>query len=132
MSAVREIPSPTRPIWLDDEAISAVEMLFPRGYGAQRSDDRVVLSAIVQVLRTRGLWRELSAEYGLPWKTIYRRFVRWAKIGILDEIFAVLTIERDGRRVLAVTADILNGHGSGALLMQRGLFPLLTELTGDV
>lgn len=128
---VREV-SPTAPIWLDDKAIEAVACAFPRSHGVARSDDRTILSAIVYVLRTDILWRALPDEYGVAWRTVYNRFVRWTKLGVMDQIFSLLTIEHEGQRVLAVDADALLTNSTGEVWVDRGYFPLVLGLTGDV
>ncbi|MFT8896748.1 MAG: transposase [Acetobacter sp.] len=111
------------PLWLDDVALEQVEPILPLAHGRARVDDRAVLSAIVHVLRTGVLWRSIPAEYGMRWKTVYNRFVRWAQMGVMDDLLMTLTVEEDGRRVLAVNADMLIAHESGELWAERGFFP---------
>lgn len=113
------------PVWLDDAALEQVEPILPLSHGVARVDDRAVLSAIVHVLRTGVLWRAIPAEYGVRWKTVYNRFVRWVKLGVMDDLLMNLTVEENGRRVLAVNADMVLAHESGELWAERGFFPSL-------
>ena len=46
-------------------------------------DDRRVVSGIVHVIRNGLRWRDAPAVYG-PHKTLYKRFVRWSRMGIFD------------------------------------------------
>jgi len=55
-------------------------------------DDRRVVSGIVHVIRNGLRWRDAPAVYD-PHKTLYNRFVRWSRMGILDRIFANLAAE---------------------------------------
>ena len=56
---------------------------------AERVDDRRVLSGIMHVLHSGCHWSHCPREYGPP-KTIYNRFVRWARRGIWERIFVTL------------------------------------------
>src|SRR4029453_3379174 len=77
--------------WFSDEQWARIERLFPTNTrGLQGVDDRRVLSGIVHVLRSGCPWSHCPREYGPP-KTIYNRFVRWAKRGIWERIFAMLS-----------------------------------------
>lgn len=127
MRSARYVREETRqpPVWLDDEALEQADPILPLAHGRLRVDDRAVLSAIVHVLRTGILWRAIPAEYGMRWKTVYNRFVRWAQMGVMDDLLMTLTVEENGRRVLAVNADMVLAHESGELWAERGFFPSL-------
>ncbi|MCE0745456.1 transposase [Acetobacter sicerae] len=111
------------PVWLDDVALEQIEPVLPLAHGVARVNDRAVLSAIVHVLRTGILWRAIPDEYGVRGKTAYNRFVRWTKMGLMDDLLMTLTLDENGRRVLAVNADMLIAHESGELWAERGFFP---------
>ncbi|MGW2785969.1 transposase [Streptomyces populi] len=32
-------------------------------------------------------WRALPADFGIPWRTAFGYFVRWAKVGVLQHVF---------------------------------------------
>ena len=65
--------------WLSDEQWKRIERHLPTDVrGVERSDDRRVISGIVQVLRSGCRWCDCPPEYGPP-TTIYNRFVRWAR-----------------------------------------------------
>ena len=48
-----------------------------------------MISGIVHVLRTGCRWADAPAVYG-PRKTLYNRYVRWAKAGVWAEVFRAL------------------------------------------
>ncbi len=76
--------------WFSDEQWSRIEPLLPTNTrGMPRVDDRRVLSGIVHVLKSGCRWSDCPADYGPP-KTIYNRFVRWARRGTWEDIFATL------------------------------------------
>ena len=66
---------------LSDEAWSRIKPRLPRGRrGAQRVDDRRVISGIIRMLKTGARWCDCPVGYG-PDRTIYNRFNRWRKKG---------------------------------------------------
>lgn len=65
-------------------------------HGAQRVDDRRVISGIIHMLK-RARWRDCPPDYN-PYTTIYNRFNRWSKQGVWEDVFYALTDQR-GRPV---------------------------------
>ena len=66
------------------------------------------------MLRTGAPWRDLPSAYG-PWESVYTRFSRWSKAGVLERLFEALARELDGEGYL-VDATIVRAHqdASGA------------------
>ena len=76
--------------WLSELAWAAIEPLLPTNQpGARRVDDRRVISGIIHVLISGGRWIDAPAVYG-PRKTLYNRWVRWAKAGVWRRAFEEL------------------------------------------
>jgi transposase len=76
--------------WLSDEQFGRLEPLLPHDTrGVARVDDRRVISGIVQVLISGSRWSDAPSIYG-PRKTLYNRFVRWAKKGVWQDVFETL------------------------------------------
>ena len=76
--------------WLSDAQWERLRPLLPnKPRGVPRVDDRRVISGIVQALRSGGRGIGVPASYG-PRKTLYNRFVRWAKKGVWREAFEAL------------------------------------------
>ena len=63
-----------------------------RGGNVQVSNLQV-LNAFLYMAEQGCKWRALPEQFG-PWNTVYRRLNRWAKKGVLDEVFARL--QREG------------------------------------
>ena len=76
--------------WLTEAQFARLLPLLPTDTrGVARVDDRRVISGIVHVLQSGCRWREAPEVYG-PRKTLYNRFVRWARKGVWLEVFAAL------------------------------------------
>lgn len=76
--------------WLSEEQFARLAPLLPNDTrGVARVDDRRVISGIVHVLMSGGRWEDAPSVYG-PHKTLYNRFVRWAKKGVWRGAFEAL------------------------------------------
>ena len=75
--------------WLSDKQWKKLKPFLPEDKRGRRVDDRQVISGIVHVLKHGGRWADAPQEYG-PRKTLYNRFVRWARRGIWQDIFTAL------------------------------------------
>lgn len=65
----------------------------PRGRPA--IDHRIVVNAILWVLRTGAPWRDLPADAGVCWKTASSRFYRWTASGVWQKILDELQKDAD-------------------------------------
>jgi transposase len=63
----------------------------PRKRGGQWRDDRTILNGIFWHLTTGAPWRHLPQRYG-PWQTVYDRFTKMRKSGLLDRIIQRLQL----------------------------------------
>jgi transposase len=61
----------------------------PRKRGGQWRDDRTILNGISWRLHTGAPWRDLPQRYG-PWQTVYDRFHKMRKSGLLARIIEYL------------------------------------------
>jgi len=76
--------------WLSEAQFARLAPLLPTGTrGVARVDDRRVISGIVHVLMSGGRWVDAPPAYG-PRKTLYNRWVRWARKGVWQQAFAAL------------------------------------------
>ncbi|MDI9470970.1 MAG: transposase, partial [Bacillota bacterium] len=51
---------------------------------------RLIINAIIWILKTGAPWRDLPEHYG-PWSTVYGRFNKWTKNGVWEAIFEELS-----------------------------------------
>lgn len=81
-----------------------------------------MLSGILFVIRNDVRWRDAPAAYE-PHKTIYNRFIRWSRLGVLNRIFAELAAGSDASDQLMIDATHLKAHRTAASLLKKGLYP---------
>lgn len=84
----------TRRHAITDEQWFRVEDLFPKNgkRGGQWKDHRLMLDAMLWVLKTGAPWRGLPERFG-PWKTAFDRFRRWTAQGLWDRAVERLQLE---------------------------------------
>ncbi len=98
--------------WLSDEQWAVMEPFMPKNQpGAQRVDDRRVISGIVHVLKSGGRWRDCPAEYG-PHTTVYNRFNRWSRRGFWRAMLAALAEMGWVAETAALDSSYVKAHRS--------------------
>ena len=108
-------------------SLHATLLTIPRIWKADVAALRRFIEAVVYVLRTGIAWEDLPATFGEP-GTAYRRFRRWARKGIWDELFldgipadALETVMLDSSACEAQRfASGARGGGEEALGRSRG------------
>lgn len=82
--------------------------------GRTAKNNREFLEAVLWIARTGSPWRDLPDEFG-RWNSVFRRFRRWAKKGVFEKIFKVLSSDADFEYVLIDGTIVrLHQHGAGA------------------
>lgn len=100
--------------WLSDRQFARLRPLLPTDTrGVPRVDDRRVISGIVHVLRSGCRWKDAPVAYG-PRKTLYNRFVRWARKGVWERIFLALSEAGGPPTALMIDATHVKAHRSAA------------------
>lgn len=80
--------------------------------GRTGSDNRLFVNGCLWVLRSGAHWRDLPERYG-KWKTLHKRFTRWAKAGVWDEVFASLIKDRNSQ-YLMLDSTLVRAHQQAA------------------
>jgi putative transposase len=80
--------------------------------GRTGGDNRLFVNGCLWVLRSGAHWRDLPERYG-KWKTLHKRFTRWAKAGVWDEVFASLIKARDNQ-YLMLDSTLVRAHQQAA------------------
>ena len=80
--------------------------------GRSGSDNRRFVNGVLWVLRSGAHWHDLPERYG-KWKTVHKRFTRWAKAGVWERIFAELTADPDND-YLMLDSTLVRAHQQAA------------------
>lgn len=67
---------------LSERQMARLSRHFPLSHEVVRVDDRRVVSGIVYVISNGLQWKYAPRDYG-PHKTLYNRFIRWSRLGVL-------------------------------------------------
>jgi transposase len=70
--------------------------------------NRLMVDAIVWILRTGAPWRDLPKRFG-PWQSVYTRFRRWTRQGIWARVLEKLAEQQDGESYM-IDATIVGAH----------------------
>ena len=80
--------------------------------GRTGGDNRLFVNGCLWVLRSGAHWHDLPERYG-KWKTLHKRFTRWARAGVWDEVFASLIKDRDNQ-YLMLDSTLVRAHQQAA------------------
>ena len=82
--------------------------------GVTAADNRLFLEAVLWRVRTGSPWRDLPVAFGKS-NSVFQRFRRWAKKGVFERLFEVLSEEPDLEYAL-IDCTIVSVHqkASGA------------------
>lgn len=100
--------------WLTEAQFERLRPLLPTDTrGVARVDDRRVISGIVHVLKSGCRWKDAPAVYG-PHKTLYNRFVRWARKGVWERVFRELAEAGGPPEALMLDSTHVKAHRCAA------------------
>ena len=106
---------------LTDEQWERVRGLLPpeRGRKARPAkDNRMMVNGMVWVLRTGAPWRDLPLHFG-PWNSVYTRFSRWSRSGVMSRLLRELAKDAD-RDAVMIDATIVRVHQDARRVQKRG------------
>ena len=96
-----------------------IRKFIPVRKHAKRLDDLKVISAIILVARFGLAWRHLPEFYG-KWKSIYSRFRRWSKLGVIERIFHELTKKLPKRCIAMIDSTFSKAQRSASSMRSDG------------
>lgn len=70
------------------------------------------VNGILWVLRSGAHWHDLPERYG-KWKTLHKRFTRWAKAGVWERVFEHL-IEDPDNDYVSLDSTLVRAHQQAA------------------
>ena len=74
---------------LTKEQFEIIEPYFPKQRGNVNISNLTVMNALLHVMYEGCTWRRLPEKFG-PWHTIYMRWNRWCKKGVMSSVFNAL------------------------------------------
>ncbi len=80
--------------------------------GRSGRDNRLFVNGVLWVLRSGAHWHDLPERYG-KWKTVHKRFSRWAKAGVWERVFKALTDDRNNQYLMLDTT-LVRAHQQAA------------------
>lgn len=80
--------------------------------GRTGTDNRTFVNAVLWVLRSGARWSDMPERYG-KFKTVHKRFTRWATKGVWEKVFDNLIRDRDND-YLMIDSTIVRAHQQAA------------------
>ncbi len=100
---------------LSDEQWRKIADLVPGKVGdpgRTGDDNRRFVNGVLWVLRSGAHWHDLPPRYG-KWKSVHKRFTRWAKAGVWDRVFDSLSADPDND-YLMLDSSLVRAHQQAA------------------
>jgi transposase len=85
--------------------------------GRSGQDNRNFVNAVLWILRSGARWSDLPTRYG-KYKTVHKRFCRWAAKEIWEQIFQHLTHDKDNE-YLMIDSTIVKAHQQAATFKKK-------------
>ncbi len=105
---------------LRDDQWERIEALLPcrkDTVGVTAKDNRLCIEAVLYRYRAGIPWRDLPERFG-AWKAIHTRVRRWAKSGMLENIFKHLVADADNEYAV-IDRTIVRAHQHSAGAQQK-------------
>lgn len=86
--------------------------------GRPAADNRRFVNGVLWVIRSGIRWADLPDRYG-KYKSVHKRFVRWAEAGVWDKLFDDLVEDRKNP-YLMLDSTIVRAHQQAATGRKKG------------
>ena len=102
---------------ISDEQWDRIEHLLPGKIsdpGRSGENNRLFVNAVIWIARTGAPWRDLPERFG-KWNSVFRRFSRWCKHGVWQQVFETLGEKVDVEDLLLDSTVVrAHQHAAGA------------------
>jgi len=115
------------------EQFDYIEKYFPIQRGNVSIDNLSLLNALIFMNENGCKWRALPKKYG-KWSSIHKRISRWAKSGVLAEIFIALQklkISDIDIEVVALDSTCVKVHPDACGALKKTEYRLLVKQKAD-
>ena len=86
--------------------------------GRTAADNRAFVNGVLWILRSGARWHDLPERYG-KYKSVHKRFVRWAHSGVWERVFEELVRDRKNQ-YLMIDSTIVRAHQQAATGRKKG------------
>jgi transposase len=86
--------------------------------GRTATDNRLFVNGVLWVLRSGAHWHDLPDRYG-KYKSVHKRFSRWATSGVWEKVFHELVGDRKNQ-YLMIDSTIVRAHQQAATGRKKG------------
>jgi transposase len=86
--------------------------------GRTAADNRAFVNGVLWILRSGARWYDLPERYG-KYKSVHKRFVRWAHSGVWERVFEELVRDRKNQ-YLMIDSTIVRAHQQAATGRKKG------------
>ena len=100
---------------LSDDQWGKIKDLLPgkrSDPGRTARNNRTFINGVLWVLRSGARWSDLPERYG-KYKTVHKRFTRWAKSGVWEKVFESLLEDQDNAYIM-LDSSLVKAHQQAA------------------
>jgi len=87
--------------------------------GRTAADNRLFVNGVLWVLRSGARWHDLPERYG-KYKSVHKRFMRWANSGVWERVFHALVSDKKNQ-YLMLDSTIVRAHQQAATGRKKGV-----------
>lgn len=118
---------------LSTEQWSKIKDLLPGKVGDRgrtAADNRLFVDSVLWILRSGARWSDMPEERYGKYKSIHKRFSRWAQKGIWEKIFKYLIKDRDNE-YLMIDNMLVKAHQQSATYKKKSGSGAFSRRTDD-